>query len=307
MITAKNLQFSIVNLQFSLIPFAIRQKICKFAAQMKKYLFFVSLVVLLSSCAGEFNKVLKSQDYDYRYEYAKQCFAQGKYNNAVTLLQDMITMLKGSQNAQESLYMLAMAQYMSGDYESAAQTFKKYGASYSKGIYAEKASFYVGESLFESAPEPRLDQTPTIGAINAYQSFHDAYPDSRLRPVAQRKLFELQDKLIMKEYLSAKLYFNLGGYFGNVNANNESNYSACIITAQNALKTYPFTKLREDFSLLIMKSKFQLAENSSQEKLLDRYRDAEDECYGFINEFPDSENKELAERYIAKCKKITKD
>jgi outer membrane protein assembly factor BamD len=111
----------------------------------------------------------------------------------------------------------------------------------------------------------------------------------------------------MKEYLSAKLYYNLGGYFGNINANNESNYSSCIITAQNALKTYPFTKLREDFSLLIMKSKFQLAENSSDERRLERYRDAEDECYGFINEFPDSENKSTAERYIAKCKKITKD
>jgi outer membrane protein assembly factor BamD len=56
-----------------------------------------------------------------------------------------------------------------------------------------------------------------------------------------------------------------------------------------------------------MKSKFQLAENSSEEKRLERYRDAEDECYGFLNEFPDSEEKSTAERYIAKCKKITKD
>ena len=274
---------------------------------MKKYILFISLVFLLSGCAGEFNKVFKSQDYDYRYEFAKQCFATGKYTQAVTLLEDMITMLKGGQNAQESLYMLAMSQYMSGDYESASQTFKKYRSSYPKGIYAEKAAYYVGESLYESAPEPRLDQTPTVGAINAYQSFLDSYPDSKLRPEAQRKLFQLQDKLIMKEFLSAKLYFNLGGYFGNVNANNESNYMACIITAENALKTYPFTKLREDFSLLIMKSKFQLAENSSDEKRLDRYRDAEDECYGFINEFPDSENKSLAERYIVKCKKVTLD
>ncbi len=165
----------------------------------------------------------------------------------------------------------------------------------------------MGESLFESAPEPRLDQTPTIGAINAYQQFLDLFPESPLRPEAQRKLYELQDKLIMKEYLSAKLYYNLGGYFGNINANNESNYTSCIITAQNALKTYPFTKLREEFSVLIMKGKFQLAENSSEEKRLDRYRDAEDECYGFLNEFPDSKEKDTAERYIAKCKKITKD
>jgi len=261
----------------------------------------------LSSCAGEFTRVLKSSDSDYRYEYAKQCFAEGKFDRAVTLLQDVVTMMKGGDNAQESLYMLGMSQYMSNDFESASQTFKKYGTSYPKGVYAEKACFYVGESLYQSAPEPRLDQTPTIGAINAYQRFLDLYPESGLRETAQNKLFELQDKLIMKEYLSAKLYFNLGGYYGNVNANNESNYSACIVTAENALKTYPFTDLREDFSLLIMKSKFQLAENSSEEKRLDRYRDAEDECYGFINEFPDSRERSTAERYIAKCKKVTKD
>jgi len=275
---------------------------------MKKNVIIIACTALLmAGCAGEFNKVYKSYDYDYRYEYAKQCFADGHYVHAVTLLQDLVTALKGGDNAQESLYMLGMAQYMSHDYESSSQTFKKYGSSYPRGTYAEKASFYVGESLYESAPEPRLDQSPTIGAINAYQHFLDQFPESELRPEAQRKLFELQDKLIMKEYLSAKLYYNLGGYFGNINANNESNYSACIITAQNALKMYPFTDLREDFSLLIMKSKFQLAENSSDERRLERYRDAEDECYGFLNEFPESKDKSTAERYIAKCKKITKD
>ena len=275
---------------------------------MKKSLYSLGLALLLfSSCAGEFNQVYKSQDSDYRYEYAKQCFAQGKYATAATLLLDLVTMKKGSDDAQESLYMLAMSQYMSMDFESASETFKRYYQTYPRGYYAELASFYVGQSLYESAPEPRLDQTPTIGAINAYQRFLDLFPDSKLLGVAQDKLFELQDKLIMKEYLSAKLYYNLGGYYGNINANNESNYSACIITAENALKTYPFTKLREDFMLLVMKSKFQLAENSSEEKRLDRYRDAEDECYGFINEFPDSRERSTAERYIAKCKKITKD
>lgn len=262
---------------------------------------------LLSSCASEFNSVYKSPDVDYKYEYAKQSFAEGKYSRAATLLQELVTPLKGGDHAQESLYMLGMAQYKSRDYESASATFEKYGKTYPKGTYAEHAAFYVGQSLYESAPEPRLDQTPTIGAITAYQKFLDLFPASPLRPEAQRRLYELQDKLIMKELLSAQLYYNLGGYFGNLNANNESNYESCIITAQNALKTYPFSNLREDFSLLIMKSKFYLAENSTDERKLERYRDAEDECYGFLNEFPDSKDKPTAEKYIAKCRKVTKD
>ena len=255
-----------------------------------------SVAAMMTGCAGEFNKVVKSSDYDYRYEFAKQCFAEGKFSRAEMLLEELITLKKGTDEGEEALYMLAMSQYMNRDYESAASTFKKYFSSYPKGFYAEQAMFYVGQSLYESAPEPRLDQTPTIGAINAYQQFMDFYPNSKLRERAQDRLFELQDKLVMKELLSAQLYYNLGGYFGNINSNSES-----------ALKTYPYSNHREEFSLLIMKSKFELAENSSTDKKLERYQDAEDECYGFLNEYPESKDKALAEKYIEKCKKITKD
>ena len=71
------------------------------------------------------------------------------------------------------------------------------------------------------------------------------------------------------------------------------------------MKDYPYTSLREDFSVLLMKSKFELAEQSVEAKRLERYQDAEDECYGFINQFPDSKDKSTAEKYIAKCKKFT--
>lgn len=275
---------------------------------MSKYSMVVlCLAVLLSGCASEFNTVYKSADNAYRYEYAKECFAKGKFQQAVALLTDLVTLQKGRENAQESLYMLGMAQYGNRDYEAASVTFRKYFQSYPKGDFAEQACYYIGQSLYQSVPEPRLDQSPTVGAINAYQNFLDYYPDSPLRENAQQRLFVLQDNLVRKEYLSAKLYYNLGGYFGNINANTESNYEACIITAQNALKQYPFSELREDFSVLIMKSKFELAENSSEERRVERYRDAEDECYGFLNEFPESGECRTAEKYIAKCKKVTGD
>ena len=275
---------------------------------MKKNVFILLCMALtLGSCAGEFNKVYKSNDIDYKYEYAKEAFASGKFQQAQTLLEELITAKKGSDEAQECLYMLAMAQYCNRDYEAASVTFKKYGTSYPRGVYAENAAYYVGQALYESAPEPRLDQSPTIGAINAYQQFLDLYPDSKLRELAQERLYELQDKLILKELLSAELYYNLGGYFGNINKNDESNYTSCIITAQNAMKQYPYSDHREDFALLIMKSKFELAENSTEDRRLERYRDAEDECYGFLNEYPDSKNVNIANKMINKCKKVIKD
>ena len=276
--------------------------------KMKKYAYIIPLlcIALLSSCAAEFNRVYKSNDIDYKYEFAKECFAIGKFNQAVVLLQELVTIQKGTDKAQECLYRLGMAEYCDRDFESASETFKKYFSSYPKGIYAEQACFYIGQSLYQSTPEPRLDQTATVGAINAYQEFIDFFPESSYKERAQQRLYELQDKLILKEYLSAKLYYNLGEYFGNC-INGGSNYEACIVTAENTLKTYPFTSMREDFYLLIMKSKFELAEQSVEEKRIDRYREAEDECYGFINEFPESKDRATAEKYIAKCKKVTGD
>ena len=276
--------------------------------KMKKYAYIIPLlcIALLSSCAAEFNRVYKSNDIDYKYEFAKECFAIGKFNQAVVLLQELVTIQKGTDKAQECLYMLGMAEYCDRDFESASETFKKYFSSYPKGIYAEQACFHIGQSLYQSTPEPRLDQTATVGAINAYQEFIDFFPESSYKERAQQRLYELQDKLILKEYLSAKLYYNLGEYFGNC-INGGSNYEACIVTAENTLKTYPFTSMREDFYLLIMKSKFELAEQSVEEKRIDRYREAEDECYGFINEFPESKDRATAEKYIAKCKKVTGD
>lgn len=219
------------------------------------------VALLLSSCAHEYNQVLKSGDYTYKYEYAKQSYAQGKYSRAIPLLQELVTMKKGSTEGEECLYMLAMAEYGMKDYETAAEYFKKYYSSYPKGKFAENAKYFVGESLYQNAPEPRLDQSTTITAIAAFQEFLDLYPDARLKQQATNRLFALQDLLVEKEYKSAKLYFDMGTYFGNCTSGG-NNYEACIVTAQNALKDYPYSNRREEFASLIMKGKYELAKMS---------------------------------------------
>lgn len=272
----------------------------------KAFSVIVSVIVigLFSSCAKEFNDVYKSNDYVYRYEYAKELYTIGKYSRASLFFGDMVTLFKGTDNAEECLFLYGMSCFKAGDYESAAEIFKKYCQSYPKGRYAEFSRYYVGESLLETVPEPRLDQTPTVQAMKAYQDFLDLYPYSQYKNEAQGKLYKLQDRLVEKEYLNAKLYYNLGTYFGNCTSGG-NNYEACIVTAQNALKEYPYTTLREDFATLIMKSKYSLAVHSIKAKQADRFQDAEDECYGFLNEYPESKERALAERYIQKCKRYT--
>ena len=273
----------------------------------KIFLFSVaSAALLLCSCQSEFNAVYKSGDISYRYEYAKESYAMHKYSRASILFGDMINVTKGTDNGEECLFLYGMSTFNSGDYESAADIFKKYAQTYPKGIYTEMASYFIGESLYKGSPEPRLDQSDTYSAIKSFQDFMDLYPFSSMKERAQSRMYELQDKLVEKELINAKLYYNLGTYFGNCTSGG-NNYEACIITAQNALKDYPYSTHRESFASLIMKSKFELAQQSVEEKKLDRFQDAEDECYGFINEYPDSKERSVAEKYIEKCKKVTKE
>ena len=264
---------------------------------MKKYI-IIALVsgTVLTSC-GEYNKVLKSTDYEYKYEAAKSYFGKGQNTKAATILEELITIMKGTDKAEESLYMLGMTYYNQGDFITASHYFTTYYNTYPRGVYTEQARYYTGKELFLDTPEPRLDQSSTYKAIQELQMFMEYFPQSSKKEEAQNMIFALQDKLVMKEYLSAKLYYNMGNYLGN-------NYQACVITAQNALKDYPYTNLREDLSILILRAKYELAVYSVEDRRAERYREAVDECYAFKNEFPESKYTKEADRIFKESQKM---
>ena len=85
---------------------------------MKKVVFLWVLTVLLSSC-GEYNKILKSTDYQLKYSYAKKYFNAKQYSKSATLLDELVQIFKGTADAEESLYLLAQSYYGQKDYQTA--------------------------------------------------------------------------------------------------------------------------------------------------------------------------------------------
>ena len=122
-------------------------------------------------------------------------------------------------------------------------------------------------------------------------------------------LYDLQNNLAQKEYETAKLYYNLGPYTGNFNYAstspdaNANNYESCVITAQNALKEYPYCIQREEFAILILRAKYQMAIQSVDEKKRDRMRNAIDEYYAFKNDYPESSYMDEANQMLKKMNK----
>ena len=273
---------------------------------MTKRLIFVFLTLMSMSACGEYTYLQKSSDVEYKYDAAKAYYAEGRYGRACELLKNVLAPLKGTVYGEESLYLLAMANYKHRDYESAGKYFKKYYQSYPKGDYVEQARYYCGYMLYKQSPDARLDQHSTEEAIAEFQSFLDLYPGTRLKEQSQEMIFLLQDRLVEKEYLSAKLYYDMGSYV-NSRAGG-SNYDACVVTAQNALKDYPFASAerREELSILILRSKYQLAKQSVEDKREARFRDAIDEYYAFMNDFPESKYEKEARGILADAESIVK-
>ena len=275
---------------------------------MKKYI-IIALVsgTVLTSC-GEYNKVLKSTDYEYKYEAAKSYFGKGQNTKAATILEELITIMKGTDKAEESLYMLGMTYSNQGDFITASHYFTTYYNTYPRGVYTEQARYFSGKALFLDTPEPRLDQSSTYKAIQELQMFMEYFPTSSRRQDAQQMIFDLQDKLVMKDYLAAKLYYDLGSYTGNSTySTTGNNYLSCIVTAQNALKDYPYTKMREDLSILVLRAKYDMAKASVEEKKEERMRETIDEYYSFKNEFPDSKYTKEVESIYKDANKYVKE
>ena len=270
---------------------------------MKKLTYILLLAAMVFASCDTFNKVYKSSDINYKYEAAKAYFLDGNYSKASQLLETLVTMHKGSDKAEESLILLARCYYNSKDYETASQYFKVYYTNYPRGEFAEYARFYSGKSLFEGITEPELDQTNTYSAISELQLFMEYFPYSDYRGEAQDMILRMHELLVEKEYLSAKLYYELGDYMAYMG----NNYQACIITAQNVMNDYPYTSFREELSILVLRARYKMAFHSVENKKLERYRATIDEYYAFKTEFPESKYMKEADKYYKEATKFVND
>ncbi len=265
---------------------------------IKKTIYIFALIVATTSCS-EYQTLMKSNDYNLKYQKAKDYYYNGDYAKAQALLEDVVPIFKGTSYAEEALYIQAMAAFRQKDYMYAEHYFSVIVKTYPHHEHIMECYFNRAFCSYMQSPNEQLDQSSTSNAIQAFSLFIDLYPNTEEAKEAQQYVDELTEKLAHKEYLSAKLYFDLGDYMGN-------NYKAAIATAENCLRDYPSTQYREDLAFIILDSRFLMAERSIEEKQMNRYRAVIDEYYSFLNDYPDSKYKDEADNIFNKAQKKLK-
>lgn len=243
---------------------------------MRSRLYISLIILLLVSSCGEYEKLLKSTDYDLKKEKAKEYYEAGEYVKATELFSQILPRYRATEEAEDLNIMNSKAYIGMKDYYSAGTYFKSYLDMYPYGKHAEEATYMAALCDYYIAPRAELDQENTKKAIEGFNVFLNQYPSSARAEEAKKMLVELSERIVEKSYLSAKLYYEM------------KQYKAAVTALSNSLKTYADSKYREEMMYLKLSSLYLYAYYSLEAKQRERYQLTLDDYYSFMEEFPKS-------------------
>jgi len=233
-----------------------------------------SVILLFQSC--DFNRAKKIQDPSKKYARAMEYYETAKYAKTQILLEDVILSLRMTKEGEDALFKYADSYFHIKDYILAGYYFRKYVEDYPKGKNAELAQFMSAQCYYLDAPKSKLDQSATLTALQEFELFITKYPESNKIEECNQLVDKLRNKLEVKSYESAKLYYDIGYY------------NAATIALQNSIKSFPDTKYKEDILYYIVMAKYKYAKNSISIKQEERYNEVLTAYNKLIKKFPET-------------------
>ena len=233
-------------------------------------------VGLLSGCGKSMSKLLKNPDAAYKLRMAEQFFAKKSYTRAQQVYEDIMPFYKTSKEFEDIYYKYAYCAYNLYDYMNAENLFKSYLEIFPTSTRAEEIDYMRAYCFFKQSPKAALDQTNTVKAMGMMQIFINTHPGSPKNKEASAIIDECRAKLESKEFMSAQLYFDLG------------QFRAAGVAFTSLLNAFPESERADEYKLMVIRSYFQYAEMSIEEKRVERFEQVVNECYEFTDRYPES-------------------
>jgi outer membrane protein assembly factor BamD len=263
---------------------------------LQHYIYYLIITAaVMQGCSASYQKVAKSSDLDLKYAKSKEYYEKKEYLKAIPLLEELITIYKGTKNIDDLYYMYAKSHYEQDEFLIAAFHFKNIHDNYPTSKYAEESLFLNAVCYQRMSPEPPLDQEYTEKAIENFQLFVNSYPNSEKLEECNNSVRALRRKLEIKAYNGANLYYKTG------------NYRAAAVAFANFLKAYPDAQDAEKAALLTVKSYYLYARQSILSKQLERYEKAISAYKDYVAAHKNSSNlSEAEEIYKSTLEEINK-
>ena len=244
----------------------------------------VLCVILLTGCNGT-EKLVKSNDFDAKYKAAMEYYEQGRYTKAIQLFENLSMHYRGRDYSENISWYYGQSLLKEKDYYTASYQFKNFVRQYPYSRNAEEALYLSAYCKYLDSPPYTLDQTLTKEAISEMEQFVDKYPQSVHIPELNSYLDELRYKLMKKDYEIAYGYYKI------------QSYHAAYVALQHFLNYYPDSDERENAMYYMLKSGYEYAINSREEKMKERLQQVVNDFEKFSSSFKES-------KYIANAQDI---
>ncbi len=245
----------------------------------------IFIVAALPACNRQFNKVLKSKDYEYKLKMADKYFEEKKYRNAQQLYEELYPVFKGTDKFEELYYKDAYCFYYLKNYRDAENFFKGFLEVFPNSSKAEEVDFMHALCFYKQSAKLELDQSNTAKSIGVMQTFINTHPGSPRIQEATEIIDKCRSKLEEKELRGAELYYKIG------------QYRAAAISYNDLLNSYPESVKSDVYKLQSIKAYYKFAKLSILEKQQERFEKVVTEFQDFKDRFPESKLLKEAEEY----------
>ena len=261
---------------------------------MKRSLFFFFLLILVVSCGQyrAFQKVVKSTDPEFQYTQAISYYEDGDYARSLQLFENLLGKFQDREKAESIYYYYIYCNYHMKDYLPAAYHAKNFNSKFILSSRNEEVAFIAAHCYFLDTPRSSLDQENTYKAIEELQLFTNNYPYSDSLNRVNSLILDLNFKLEKKNYELAKLYYDTG------------EYQSAIYAINTYLLDFPESSFIEKIHFIQLKSYYELAKNSIEQKKQQRTKEAIFACNNFLIAFPKGEYKEEVQSIYEKLKNL---
>ena len=249
----------------------------------------VAVCTLLVGC-NNYEKLLNGNDYDAKFAAAMKYYNENSFSKAIQLFENLSLHYRGRENAENIGWYYAQALYKEKDYFTAAYQYKRFSKQFPYSERAEEASYMAAYCKYLESPVYSLDQQLTKSAIEDFEAFAERYPRSTYMPEVIRCLDELRGKLVKKEYEIA-----YGYYF-------TEQYHAAYESFKKFLNMYPEATQREEAMFYMLRSGYDFAANSREDKQKERFQLVVNDFDKFSSGFSDSKHLAEAQELYTKAR-----
>lgn len=256
-----------------------------------KSLVAITLFLALAACSN-YNQVLKSDDYEQKFEMANALYDKGHYARSIALFEQVYQRMPKGSEGEVAYYRLGKAYYYEKDWYMASYYLSAFPQRFPFSPKCEECHFLSALCAVENSPEPSLDQAETELALNELQLFVTKYPESARIDTCNLVMDKLRHKLETKEVLNVRLYAKT------------ENFRAATVAAEAFLENYPTSAYREEVSAILVRNSYQLTINSVDTKLEERIAKTHERYNNFVAEFPESHYLREFDGYTGKLNAI---